>query len=114
MYRLQRYRSYARVIALALLLAAPATLQHGGKDDFACAPLGQASSDGDVLHGSPSDAPEHCLVCHWTRSLRSPSAAPAAFDSELIPAARVDAASPQAARAPSLSRLPARAPPVSL
>ena len=114
MYRLQRYRSFARVVALALLLAAPASLQHGGKDDLACAPFGEARSDVDALHGSPSDAPDHCLVCHWMRSLRSPFATPPRLDSTLAAAARIDIPPAVAAHAPALARIPARAPPVSL
>jgi len=113
MLGLSLYRQCARIIACVLLLSALAGLRHGGRDDFACAPTGSAAAS-DILAGGATDAGEHCLVCHWTRSLRSPFASAPQFDSVLLAAAPVDSPNAIATRAPALDRLPARAPPVAL
>ena len=112
MIRVSSFRPYARTIAVLLLLAGPAGFQHSGKDDFACV-LG-GSTDGEAVAPAPSDISEHCLVCHWTRSLRSHSASTVRTHSGLIPSVAVDVSHPAAHRAPSLDRAPARAPPLSL
>jgi len=113
MFRVSSFRPHARTIALLLLLAGPAGFQHSGKDDFACV-LGGSATDGEALASAPSDTAEHCLVCHWTRSLRSHSASTARTQSGLVPATAVDVLQPVAHRDPALDRAPARAPPVSL
>src|SRR5687767_6929579 len=112
MFRVSSFRPYARTIALFLLLAGPAGLQHSGKDDFACV-LG-AATDGEALAQAPSDPADHCLVCHWTRSLRSHAVPTARTQSGLVPETAVDVSQPVAHRAPALDRGPARAPPLSL
>jgi hypothetical protein len=113
MLRVSFFRPYARAIAICLLLTGGAGFQHSGKDDFACG-LGGSSTDGPTLAASTPDGLEHCLVCHWTRSLRSSSAL--APPIHCVPAASADVDSRQPARhgAPALDRAPARAPPFSL
>lgn len=113
MLRVSLFRPYLRTIALFLLLTGVAGFQHSGKDDFACG-LGGSSSDAPTLEAAPSDPTEHCLVCHWTRSLRSSSAVVPL--SQCIPAvaADVDIRQPLIHLSPSLDRAPARAPPRSL
>jgi hypothetical protein len=113
MIRVSSFRPYARTIALLLLLTGPAGFQHSGKDDFACVP-GGSTTDGDALAAAPSDIADHCLVCHWTRSLRSHSATFARTHWALAAAGGVDVSQPVAHRAPALDRAPARAPPLPL
>src|SRR5688572_8893287 len=113
MLRVSSLRPYARTIALLLLLTGPAGFQHSGKDDFACV-LGGAAAEGEALAQAPSDPAEHCLVCHWTRSLRSHSVSTTRTQSGLVPEAAFDVSHPVAHRAPALDRAPARAPPLSL
>ena len=111
MLRLSLFRRFARSVVFLLLLAGPAGLQHSGKDDLACVAGG--ASDGDVteLGAAPDDTVEHCLVCHWTRSLRSPSASVVRLRPTLVAAARADVRQAVPDRDPSLDRAPARAPP---
>ena len=108
---LSRFRQFARVIAAMLLLTGPVVFQHEGRDDFACAPGGATDRDIAEIAAAPSGAAQHCLVCHWTRSLRTPSPSSAYATSLLITATTVDVAEGKSHRAPALDRLPARAPP---
>ena len=113
MFGLSLYRQFARVIASVLLLSALAGLQHGGRDDFACAPTG-TPAETDAIAVGASDTGEHCLVCHWTRSLRSPFASAPQCESIVLTMTCVDSPTPIAICAPAPGRLPARAPPASL
>jgi hypothetical protein len=113
MLRVSLFRPYLRTIAVFLLLTGLAGLQHSGKDDFACG-LGGSSSGSPTLESAPSDATEHCLVCHWTRSLRSSSAVAPPIQSVPAVAADVHIRQPLVHLSPSLDRAPARAPPLSL
>jgi hypothetical protein len=112
MFRLSLFRRLARPIAVLVLLASPAGLLHSGIDDPGCVASG--SDDGIArLGGAPADCAEHCLVCHWTRSLRSPSPSIARAQASLVAAARVDIPQPALQYPPALDRGPARAPPRS-
>jgi hypothetical protein len=113
MVRLSRFRRLARSVAVLLLLAAPSGLLHAGSDDFACLP-GATADGGATLGAAGGDTADHCLVCHWTRSLRSPSPPVARIHAALVAATPIDESCPIAQRAPALDRLPARAPPRSL
>src|SRR5687768_2523448 len=114
MFRVSLFRSHARTIALFLLLTGVAGYQHAGKDDFGCGPLGGSPSSADSVGAAPADAPEHCVVCHWMRSLRSSSALTPPVHSAPASAGDVDVLPDVAHRAPALDRSPARAPPLSL
>ena len=113
MFRVSSFRRAARAIAVLVLLAGSASLVHWGKDDLACVPGGAPDADGAAF-AAASDTADHCLVCHWTRSLRSPSAAVPRVQSALVAADRFDVLPPAALRAPALDRVPARAPPHTL
>ena len=113
MFRVSSFRRAARAIAILVLLAGSASLMHWGKDDLACVPGGAPDADGAGF-AAAADTADHCLVCHWTRSLRSPSAAVPRVHSALVAAGHFDVHPPAALRAPALDRVPARAPPQPL
>lgn len=113
MVRLSRFRRLARSVALLLLLAVPSGLLHTGSDDFACVP-GAMPDGGAALGAASTDAADHCLVCHWTRSLRSQSPLTARIHAALVETVPIDVSSPLTHRAPALDRVPARAPPSTL
>lgn len=111
MVRLSLFRRFARSIACLLLLTGSTGFQHSGKDDVACIAGDTPAGDASGLGTAPDDSADHCLVCHWTRSLRSPSASVASVHAAFIAEVRVDVRQPAAERGPALARGPARAPP---
>lgn len=115
MSRHSSFRRVTRAIAVWLLLVGPSEFQHVGQDDFACAPAGLGESAADRTIGAPrSDTAEHCLVCHWTRSLRSPSATVTRVTSTFVAGDAVEPRQAVPHRAPALDQSPARAPPATL
>ena len=113
-------RRASRLVAVVLLLASARGLPHLAQDDFACVPsaLSYAGPHDESQHGlQPAGAAheqEHCAVCHWTRSLRSPRAHVAGSAASEHSASAVHGAASSAPLAPALDNLPARAPPSSL
>jgi hypothetical protein len=68
-----RTRFFARVLAVVVLAgtALPAALHGGMDDDPLCdsqfaGPAATGRIGGDVA----APAPQHCLICHWLRSIR--------------------------------------------
>jgi hypothetical protein len=69
---------------------------HGGNDDLACAPIfAGAAANGapeTVTGARPAAQPQHCLLCHWSRWIRSDqtnrsdAVAPCEPSARLIPA----------------------------
>lgn len=114
MFRLSLFRRLARPIAILVLLAGPVSLLHSGIDDPACASLDGSEEGNPSLGGAPADSSDHCLVCHWTRTLRSPSLSVARTHHTLVVGARVEVGQTSLRHAPALDRGPARAPPSSL
>jgi hypothetical protein len=110
-------RRWSRMVAIILLLAAAGGLPHLVQDDSAClasSPQGYGPHDesqhGMRAAGAAADR-DHCALCHWTRSLRSPLArlGPAAVQLALPSSIyRPPTAAPLA---PILDNLPSRAPP---
>lgn len=113
MFRLSDLRRFARPIAVLVLLAGPAGMLHSGIDDPGCVGRGASGADVAAWGTAPADAADHCLVCHWTRSLRSPFPSIARAYSALVAAAGVEIPQPALHHAPALERGPARAPPRS-
>jgi hypothetical protein len=114
MFRLSLFRRLARPIAVLVLLAAPAGLLHTGLDDPACIAAGEPDDGTARLGAAPGHSSDHCLVCHWTRSLRAPSPAVERVFAALAVGGRVDIAPPSLHHEPALDPAPARAPPPSL
>jgi hypothetical protein len=114
MFRLSLFRRLARPIAVLVLLAGPAGLLHTGLDDRACIAAGEPDDGIARLGAARGHSSDHCLVCHWTSSLRSPSLSVARAHAVLVVGAGIDVSPPIARRAPALDRLPARAPPRTL
>lgn len=114
---LLRLRRCARVVAVVLLVASARGAPHFAQDDFACAPDSAAHylEHDETQHGlraaGPAHEQEHCAVCHWTRSLRSPLALLAGATGDEDRPAAVHGAAVRAPLAPALDSLPARAPP---
>lgn len=112
-------RRWSRMVAVILLIAAIPAMPHFAQDDLACDLTGLAPAQHDESqHGfrASGDATEreHCALCHWSRSLRSPltalgltvaPASAAAIEHSLL-------AAPPAS--PVLEHLPARAPPAAV
>jgi hypothetical protein len=113
--RLFRRHSVSRSIVLLLLVAAAFGLPHGSADDAACSlPQGEQGEQ-----PSPTVSPEtaleheHCAICHWTRSLRSPLVAVAGSDVPLAAGLMILPGIAAHRRSPDIDCLPARAPPAS-
>jgi hypothetical protein len=115
--RLLRLRRLARTVSVLLMAATAIGLPHLAQDDRACVPAADGYVDHDASkHGlGPGGKAEqdHCAVCHFTRSLRSPRAVVAATVAP-VPA-HVAFHHPVALTLlpPALDLLPARAPPAS-
>lgn len=114
-----RVRRWSRLIAVALLFASAHGLPHFEPDDPAC-PSGPEESYAPhdetqhVLRPGGTADHEHCAVCHWTRSLRSPYGGVAGWALTLSPRAPVYKPSSRAHAALLADNLPARAPPAAL
>lgn len=71
------FKRLVRLTALITLLAATATttaVWHAGEDDAACLTVLDGGRDGSplVLSSTPQQRePQHCLLCHWNRWVRS-------------------------------------------
>ena len=113
--RLDRLRRWSRAIAVVLLVAA-IRLPHAAVDDAACLPVAIPSygdhdeSQHGLQPGSQAE-PEHCAVCHWTRSLRSPRTLLNLGAAEVSPPTTVHGPDQTQARSAVVDNVPARAPP---
>jgi hypothetical protein len=114
--RMFRRRILSRTLAVLLLLAAASGTPHGASDDPACALPAGGSGDSPVASVETVSAADHdhCAVCHWTRSLRSPLVAGLLSDMPLAAGAAVPPGIIARRVSADLVSLPARAPPVSL
>jgi hypothetical protein len=110
---LLRLRSSARVIALVLLAVSLRGVQHLQRDDDACVRpiLDQHDESKHVIGAATAVDHEHCAICHWTRSPRRASAAPAPFAAPVASTIAFHRGQTSPCRAPALDKLPARAPP---
>jgi hypothetical protein len=116
---LVRMRRGARLVAVVLLLAAASALPHLPLDDEGClAPAAESYQQHDDSQAgvrSASDQQrEHCAVCHWNRTVRSPRASIVATVAQIVPCLLVAETGWAAPPAPVLENIPARAPPQTL
>src|SRR5688500_16167153 len=114
---LGRMRRWSRVVAVILLIAAGRGLPHFAQDDPGCSPAviqsyaAHQQSDHAVGEASRADHRNHCAVCHWSRSLRSPLTAVSVWLADVNPPTLVSRGPVLAAAAVVEPALPARAPP---
>jgi len=112
-------RRWSRLVAV-LLLCTAARLPHLAADDFACVDSSAPAYAGhdETKHGlrpaTSDDDGEHCAVCHWTRTLRSPRAVVGMLYAGIEPASVLHATSGRAFSTAIARNLPARAPPSQL
>ncbi len=74
MYRFPRLIRLSAVIALLAAIGVTAAPWHTGDDDLSCAEFLVARSAGGqagVAAARPATQPQHCLLCHWNRWVRS-------------------------------------------
>jgi mono/diheme cytochrome c family protein len=112
-------RRWSRVVAVMLFLAMAGGLPHIGQDDPACDGAAQYSEAGDASqHGlraaGPAAGHDHCALCHWTRSLRSPLTPLGVLVATVTHSSPVSRTAAPPPSAPVLEHLPARAPPAPL
>ncbi len=112
-------RRWSRLVAMVLLFATMRGLPHLAQDDAECLPaaVGAYGDHHETEHSllpAGLEAQEHCAICHWTRSLRSPRAEAAGWVSQFTPPSLVYGGADRPLSAPVLESLPARAPPASL
>ena len=112
-------RRWSRVVAAMLLLAALPAMPHFARDDFACDVGSALSGPHDesrhaLRAAGDSGERDHCALCHWSRSLRSPLTPLGVTVAPDAPAAMEHGAVAAAPPAPALDHLPARAPPSAL
>lgn len=113
--RFRRHRGFWRAIAILLVAtgwATPLVVPHSSGDDPIC--LVATSSEAESRIGGFTAAapqPEHCVVCHVARSFRSAAAASGRLIVAITPGQLLEFPSDRFGGAPSLVRLPARAPP---
>jgi hypothetical protein len=86
-------------------------------DDVGCVPA-VVSSPGDhdeTQHsfrpGAPPTEREHCAICHWSRSLRSPRTSLVVATAEVKPPYILSRSTEPRVESAILENLPARAPP---
>ena len=74
---MRHFKRLVRFTALITLLAATATttaVWHAGEDDAACLTIlgsGQDESPRAIGSTPQQREPQHCLLCHWNRWVRS-------------------------------------------
>ena len=116
---LLRLRRWSRMVSVVLLLASGGGLPHFAVDDPGClTPVESFGEHDETQHalgaaGAPHSA-EHCAVCHWTRTLRSPRAAAASLAPQAVSSAGLFRLLSPVHLAPVMEHLPARAPPALL
>jgi hypothetical protein len=112
--RFFRRQWMSRTIALLLLLVAASGMPHGSADDPACrVPQGeQAGQPSPAIGAETTLDHEHCAICHWTRSLRSPLVAAVGSDVPLAAGLMILPGIAADRRSPDTDNLPARAPPI--
>ena len=100
-----------------MLVLAAVRLPHFAADDAACAPVvvtayGEHDESQHALQSATTEAAdEHCAICHWTRSLRSPRPSLAGQSAAAAAHGVAHWTGEAEVLTPSLERLPARAPP---
>ena len=112
---LKGYRS-SRAVAWFLLLLALLGSPHKQRDDSACLPVVPGEHDASK-HAFAPVVPiqhEHCAICHWMRGLKPSFRVTVVTDVVLRAAADVAAAKAVFWSDTSATRLPARAPPLTL
>jgi hypothetical protein len=114
--RLGRQSGFVVCLALASLLSADwIAVIHGEDDpDDQAASVARPSALATSV-SSASDAgrvpPEHCLICHWLRSLRSLAATGTVTSTGVASVGDVDALPSADAPSGAAVRIPARSPP---
>ena len=107
-------RRSSRAIAI-LLLASFWGLSHRASDDACAVGVFEAHDESKHVVGAPGGAePDHCAVCHSIRSPKRPFGPAAHLSAPLVLGALIHQSETASRRAPSLDRLPARAPPSTL
>lgn len=116
---LLRLRRWSRVVSVVLLCAAAGGLPHFAADDPGCLiPVESFDAHEETQHvvraaGAVHTA-DHCAICHWTRSLRSPRAGSVPVGAAPLSSATLLRLQPPVHPAPVMEHLPARAPPALL
>lgn len=116
---LERLRRCSRLVATLLVLALVGAAPHVAREDQACLPLeGQVFGDHaeteHALRAGDHQEPDHCAVCHWTRSLRAPAVTLAVGAVDCTTRTRIARGAGRELFPPLLALLPARAPPLRL
>jgi hypothetical protein len=111
-------RRWSRLIAVVLLFAA-ARLPHLDADDVACVawPTQADGAHDETKHGlrtATSEDGDHCAVCHWTRTLRSPGPDITVVLAHVALPSLLPASADGIVSASFVRNLPARAPPSAL
>ena len=107
-------RRSSRAIAV-LLLASFWGLSHRASDDACVVGAFEAHDESKHVVGAPDGAePDHCAVCHSVRTPKRPFGPGAHLHAPLVLGALAQPTETASHRAPSLDRIPARAPPSTL
>jgi hypothetical protein len=111
-------RRWSRLIAVVLLFAA-ARVPHSAADDFACVawPSQSSGAHDETKHGlrpATSEDGDHCAVCHWARTLRSPGPDLTVVLAHVALPSPLPASADRIVAASFVRNLPARAPPAPL
>jgi hypothetical protein len=91
-------------------------MPHAAQDDPACAapPLEQHDESQHAIGAAAAAGHEHCAVCHWSRTFRSPLDARWVSDLALAAGSLLRPGRADGRRSADPGRLPARAPPSRL
>lgn len=113
-----RVRRWSRVVAVLLLLATAGAVPHAAKDDAECVPFAAETHEGHresdhALRAGDREAQDHCAVCHWARSLRTPRAQAAVAAVVAEPPVTLVRPADRSHFPPVLDHLPVRAPPAT-
>jgi hypothetical protein len=112
-----RMRGWSRAIAVLLVCAALPGLSHLAEDDAACLSAFEAFTPHDHgRHAFRSGEPphqDHCAICHWSRSLRTPRSVATAWAGPVRISDPVAPAADSPHLPPALEHTPARAPPAA-
>ena len=108
-------RPVRRWVAILLLVTGwgiPLSLPHGSDDDLLCG-LADAAAPLQSRFDEPTSQtpPDHCVVCHATRTFRSSITGDRPVITGLLPGHVLAVSGSQFSDASDVQRLPARAPP---
>ena len=114
MRHIRRWLRGTASVALLLTLTATTTVWHVDDDDRACNPILSSGTDGrpqSVAAARQQLPPQHCVLCHWNRGVRSVPASKSVVVAHGLDVARLSERPPVTVVRSGDGLIPGRSPP---